>query len=164
VSGLDDEITALTEPGRFFGDILDADRPEAVVVVCRGTGHRPIVALDTEPVRVRAACADARRRGLSSLAFDVAELSELFGYLGSWSVAMGYGAPSSVHGISRFSLEVALEVRPTPDITQFPALMGQGWRIDCHWPARIRPYRTSDVVDPEISLPAWLLTLHREGL
>ena len=38
MSGLDDEIAALTEPGRFFGDILDADGPEAVIVVL--SGHR----------------------------------------------------------------------------------------------------------------------------
>ena len=162
VSGLDDQIAALTEPGRFFGDILDADGPEAVIVVCRGTGHHAVVDLNVEPALVLAACADARRKRLSSLAFDVAELSELFGYLGSWSVAMGSAAPSSNQGISRFVLEVTLEDRPTPDITQFQTLIGESWTVDCHWPARIRPRRTSDVVDPEISLSAWLLTLHRD--
>jgi hypothetical protein len=161
VSGLDDEIAALTEPGRFFGDILDADGHEAVIVVCRGTGHHAVVDLDVEPARVLAACADARRKGLSSLAFDVAELSELFGYLGSWSVAMGSAAPSSNQGISRFVLEVSLDVRMAPDINQFRTLIGDSWAIDCHWPARVRPQRTPD---PEIALSAWLLTLHREEL
>lgn len=163
MSALDDEITALTEPGRFLGDMLDADGPEAVIVVCDGIGSHKVVALDAEPVRVRAACTHAKQQGLSSVAFGVAELSELFGYLGCWSVALGSGAPSSTQGISRFVLEVALDV-PPPDITRLRTLVGQGWTIDCHWPARIRPQYTSDVVDPEISLSAWLLTLHREGL
>ena len=159
MSGLEYEIAALSEPGRFFGDMLDADGPGAVIVVCGRTGHHTVVALDAEPERVQNACADARRRGLSSVAFDLAELSELFGYLGCWSVAMGSRAPSSTQGISRYVLEVSLDVRMAPDINQFRTLIGDSWAIACHWPARVRPQRTSD---PEISLSAWLLTLHRE--
>ena len=37
-------------------------------------------------------------------------------------------------------LEVALEDRPAPDITQFRTLIGESWEVDCHWPARIRPH------------------------
>lgn len=148
------ELVALTEPGRFLGDILEADGVEAVVV-SRSVDHRAVVALDASRAAISSACAEAVRRGQTRLSFDVAEVSGLFGYTACWEAALG--APSWSQGMSWFVLEVDVAA-VVPDVDPTVAdRIGDRRPADRLWPATVRPLLPADVAESAIAV--WLVTL-----
>jgi len=148
------EIVALTEPGRFLGDILDADNIEAVVV-SRSVDHGAVVALDASRASIVSACVEAVRRGQTVLRRDVAEVSGLFGYNACWEAVLG--APSWNQGMSWFVLEVDVAAAAADGDPTIADRIGGRRTLDRMWPATVRPLLPADVTESAIAV--WLVTL-----
>ncbi|MGY4710001.1 class I SAM-dependent methyltransferase [Mycolicibacterium sp. CBM1] len=76
------EIAALIEQGKFHGDVLDAGCGEAAVSLYLAERGVTAVGLDLSPTAIELARAEAARRGLSNVTFDVADISDFGGYDG----------------------------------------------------------------------------------
>jgi SAM-dependent methyltransferase len=76
------EIAALIEAGKFHGEVLDAGCGEAAVSLYLAERGFTTVGLDQSPTAVALARETAARRGLTSTAFDVADISAFTGYDG----------------------------------------------------------------------------------
>lgn len=160
----DDEVLALTEPGRFFGEMLDVGRPEATVLVVRVADDCAIIALEISPAAVEFACRRARRGATHSVSLAIAEISQFLGYGSQWAATLGTQLPASSQGIARF----AVEFEPDPVRTDalspapgaLPDLIGRRWQIDDVRPARIRRQLWSGDVEFEAPILAWLLSVH----
>jgi SAM-dependent methyltransferase len=76
------EIAALVEAGKFHGEVLDAGCGEAAVSLYLAERGFTTVGLDQSPTAVALARETAARRGLTSTAFDVADISAFTGYDG----------------------------------------------------------------------------------
>ncbi|MFN8032097.1 MAG: class I SAM-dependent methyltransferase [Mycobacterium sp.] len=76
------DIAALIEQGRFHGDVLDAGCGEAAVSMYLAERGFTTVGLDLSPTAIELARAEAARRGLINVTFDVADISDFGGYDG----------------------------------------------------------------------------------
>ncbi|MGY4711220.1 hypothetical protein ACXDF8_16925 [Mycolicibacterium sp. CBM1] len=168
VGGLDGggEVLALTEPGRFFGDILDIGRSDAVLLVVRVANDCAVIALEILPESVEAACRQAHREPSHCVSIDVAEISQLLGYGERWTATLGSQLPVSNEGVARFAVEFDSESVPTDAQSPAPAalgeMIGRNWSIDHIRPARIRRPGWSDEMEFEAPILAWLLSVHQD--
>lgn len=76
------EIAALIDAGRFHGDVLDAGCGEAATALYLAERGVTAVGLDQSETAIRLARAEAERRGLTNVTFDVADISDFTGYDG----------------------------------------------------------------------------------
>jgi 2-heptyl-1-hydroxyquinolin-4(1H)-one methyltransferase len=76
------ELAALIEQGRFHGEVLDVGCGEAAVSLYLAEHGYSTVGLDLSPTAIDLARAEAAKRGLSSAAFEVADISSFTGYDG----------------------------------------------------------------------------------
>jgi SAM-dependent methyltransferase len=76
------EIAALIEAGKFHGDVLDAGCGEAATSMALAGRGFTVVGLDQSPTAVELARAEAARLGLTTAAFEVADISDFGGYDG----------------------------------------------------------------------------------
>ncbi|MBB2990015.1 SAM-dependent methyltransferase [Mycolicibacterium iranicum] len=76
------EIAALIDAGRFHGDVLDAGCGEAAVSMYLAERGFTTVGLDQSPTAIELAREEAARRGLTTVSFDVADISAFTGYDG----------------------------------------------------------------------------------
>jgi SAM-dependent methyltransferase len=76
------EIAALIAAGRFHGDVLDAGCGEAATALAVAELGLTAVGLDQSPTAISLAREEAKRRGLTNVTFDVADISAFTGYEG----------------------------------------------------------------------------------
>jgi 2-heptyl-1-hydroxyquinolin-4(1H)-one methyltransferase len=76
------EFAALIEQGKFHGDVLDAGCGEAAISLHLAELGFTTVGLDQSPTAIDLARAEAAKRGLTTAAFDVADISNFDGYDG----------------------------------------------------------------------------------
>lgn len=73
------EIAELIDAGRFHGDVLDAGCGEAATALYLAERGVTAVGLDQSETAIELARAEAERRGLTNVAFDVADISDFTG-------------------------------------------------------------------------------------
>jgi 2-heptyl-1-hydroxyquinolin-4(1H)-one methyltransferase len=79
------EIAALIDEGQIQGDVLDAGCGEAALSLhLAALGHN-IVGLDASPTAIELAKAEAAKRGLTNVSFEVADISSFTGYDGRFN-------------------------------------------------------------------------------
>jgi SAM-dependent methyltransferase len=76
------ELAVLIEQGRFHGDVLDVGCGEAAISLDLAARGHNTVGLDLSPTAIDLARAEAARRGLTNVTFDVADISDFTGYDG----------------------------------------------------------------------------------
>lgn len=75
-------LAELIEQGRFRGEVLDVGCGEAAISLALAErGHRT-VGLDLSPTAIELARAEAAKRGLTNVTFEVADISDFDGYDG----------------------------------------------------------------------------------
>lgn len=76
------EIAALIDAGKVHGDVLDAGCGEAATALTLAERGFAAVGLDMSPTAIELARAEAARRGLDNVTFEVADISAFTGYDG----------------------------------------------------------------------------------
>lgn len=76
------DIAALIDAGYFHGDVLDVGCGEAAVSMRLAELGHTVVGLDLSPTAIDLARAEAARRGLTNVTFEVADISAFTGYDG----------------------------------------------------------------------------------
>jgi 2-heptyl-1-hydroxyquinolin-4(1H)-one methyltransferase len=76
------ELAALIEQGKFHGDVLDVGCGEAAVSLYLAERGFTTVGLDLSSTAIQLAKVEAAKRGLTSAAFEVADISAFTGYDG----------------------------------------------------------------------------------
>src|SRR6195256_3809579 len=76
------ELAALIEQGKFHGDVLDVGCGEAAVSLHLAERGFTTVGLDLSSTAIELAKAEAAKRGLTNVTFDVADISAFTGYDG----------------------------------------------------------------------------------
>ncbi|MCU1696430.1 MAG: SAM-dependent methlyltransferase [Mycobacterium sp.] len=76
------ELAVLIEQGKFHGDVLDVGCGEAAISLDLAARGHNTVGLDLSPTAIDLARAEATRRGLTNVTFDVADISDFTGYDG----------------------------------------------------------------------------------
>ncbi|HEX7825886.1 MAG TPA: class I SAM-dependent methyltransferase [Mycobacterium sp.] len=79
------EIAALIEAGRIRGDVLDAGCGEAALSLDLAARGITTVGLDLSPAAIELARTEAKRRGLTSASFEVADITSFTGYDGRFT-------------------------------------------------------------------------------
>jgi SAM-dependent methyltransferase len=74
------EIAALVEQGKIHGDVLDAGCGEAAVSLYLAERGHNTVGLDASPTAVQLAENEAAKRGLTNVAFAVADIADFASY------------------------------------------------------------------------------------
>ena len=184
------EIAALIDAGRFHGDVLDAGCGEAATSMYLAERGVATVGLDQSPTAIALARAEADRRGLSNVEFEVADISSFTGYDGrfgtivdstlfhSMPVELREGYQRSIvraaaPGASYFVLvfdRAAVPAGPVNAVTEqeLRDIVGRYWVIDEIRPARIHANvpdspmfdGVRDEGDGRKSIGAWLLSAH----
>jgi len=154
------EITTLIEDGKFHGDVLDAGCGEAAVSMYLAERGTTVVGLDQSPTAIEMARAEAARRGLANVTFDVADISDFSGYDGRFGTIVdstlfhsmpvdlreGYqrsivraAAPGALYYVLVFDRAGMPAESPVNAVTEdeLRAAVGKHWTIDEIRPARI---------------------------
>lgn len=154
------EIAALIEQGKFHGDILDAGCGEAAVSLYLTEHGYTTVGLDISPTGIELARAEAAKRGLTNVAFEVADISSFTGYDGRFGTIVdstlfhslpvelreGYqqsivraAAPGASYFVLTFdSMKMPGDFAINPVTAEgLRAVVGKYWEIDEIRPARI---------------------------
>ncbi|MDT5077117.1 MAG: 2-heptyl-hydroxyquinolin-4(1H)-one methyltransferase [Mycobacterium sp.] len=76
------EIAALIAAGKFHGDVLDAGCGEAATALALAEQGFTTVGLDQSSTAIDLARAEAAKRGLTTVSFEVADISAFTGYDG----------------------------------------------------------------------------------
>jgi 2-heptyl-1-hydroxyquinolin-4(1H)-one methyltransferase len=76
------EIATLIEQGKFHGDVLDVGCGEAAASLHLAELGYTTVGLDLSPTAIELARAEAARRALANVSFEVADISSFTGYDG----------------------------------------------------------------------------------
>jgi len=79
------EIAALIEAGQITGEVLDAGCGEAALALDLAGRGLTAVGLDMSPTAIDLARAEAQRRGLTNVTFEVADISAFGGYDGRFN-------------------------------------------------------------------------------
>jgi SAM-dependent methyltransferase len=79
------ELAALIEQGKFKGDVLDAGCGEAAISLYLAEKGSTTVGLDQSPTAIELAKAEAAKRGLDNVTFEVADISDFGGYDGRFN-------------------------------------------------------------------------------
>jgi SAM-dependent methyltransferase len=82
------ELAALIEQGKFHGDVLDVGCGEAAVSLYLAERGFTTVGLDLSSTAIQLAKAEAAKRGLTSAAFEVADISAFTGYDGRFGTVV----------------------------------------------------------------------------
>jgi 2-heptyl-1-hydroxyquinolin-4(1H)-one methyltransferase len=76
------ELAALIDGGKFHGDILDVGCGEAAISLYLAEKGFTTVGLDLSPTAIELAKAEAEKRGLTNVTFEVADISNFTGFDG----------------------------------------------------------------------------------
>src|ERR1700691_5946536 len=79
------EIAALIDQGKIRGDVLDAGCGEAALALHMAALGHNTVGLDGAPTAIKLAEAEAARQGLTTVSFEVADISAFTGYDGRFN-------------------------------------------------------------------------------
>jgi 2-heptyl-1-hydroxyquinolin-4(1H)-one methyltransferase len=79
------EIAALIDQGKIQGEVLDAGCGEAALSMHLAALGYNTVGLDASPTAIELAKADAAKRGLTKVTFEVADISSFVGYDGRFN-------------------------------------------------------------------------------
>jgi len=154
------EIAALIEAGKFHGDVLDAGCGEAATSMALAGRGFTVVGLDQSPTAVELARAEAARLGLTTAAFEVADISDFGGYDGRFGTIVdstlfhsmpvelreGYqrsivraAAPGASYFILVFDKAAVPGQGPVNPVgtEELREVVGKYWAIDDIRPARI---------------------------
>jgi 2-heptyl-1-hydroxyquinolin-4(1H)-one methyltransferase len=157
------EIAALIDAGRFHGDVLDAGCGEAATALYLAERGVTAVGLDQSETAIELARAEAERRGLSNVTFDVADISDFTGYDGRFGTIIdstlfhsmpvelreGYqqsivraAAPGAAYFVLVFDAAGMPADSPVNAVTQdeLRDVVSKYWEIDDIRPARIHAY------------------------
>jgi len=74
------ELAALIEQGKFHGDVLDVGCGEAAISLTLAERGHTTVGLDLSPTAIDLARREAKKRGLTNVTFEVADISDFTGY------------------------------------------------------------------------------------
>jgi SAM-dependent methyltransferase len=186
------EIRALIDAGKVHGDVLDAGCGEAATSMYLAERGFTTVGLDMSPTAIDLARAEAKRRGLTTASFEVADISSFSGYDGRFGTIIdstlfhsmpvelrdGYqqsivraAAPGASYIVLVFDRD-KLPDGPGNPVTEeeLRAVVSKYWAIDDVRPAHIHavfpdvplPFDVRDEGNGRKSVPAWLLTAHLE--
>lgn len=154
------EIAALIDAGRFHGDVLDAGCGEAATALALAEKGFTAVGLDQSQTAIKLARAEAAKRGLTNVSFDVADISAFTGYDGRFGTIVdstlfhsmpvelrdGYqqsivraAAPGASYYVLVFDSTTMPEGTPVNAVTEaeLREAVGKYWVIDEIRPARI---------------------------
>jgi SAM-dependent methyltransferase len=163
------EIRALIDAGKVHGDVLDAGCGEAATSMYLAERGFTTVGLDMSPTAIELARAEAKRRGLTTASFEVADISSFTGYDGRFGTIIdstlfhsmpvelrdGYqqsivraAAPGASYIVLVFNRD-KLPDGPANPVTEeeLRAVVSKYWAIDDVRPARIH------AVFPDVPLP-----------
>src|ERR1700744_5081212 len=90
------EIAALIDQGKITGDGLDAGCGEAALSLHLAAWGHNTVGLDLSPTAIELAKAEAAKRGLTNVSFEVADISAFGGFDGRFDTIVG---PTLFHSI-----------------------------------------------------------------
>jgi 2-heptyl-1-hydroxyquinolin-4(1H)-one methyltransferase len=76
------ELAALIDAGKFHGDVLDVGCGEAAISLYLADKGFTTVGLDLSPTAIELAKAEAEKRGLTNVTFEVADISNFTGFDG----------------------------------------------------------------------------------
>ncbi len=76
------DLLALIEAGKFHGDVLDVGCGEAAISLYSAERGYTTVGLDISPTAIELARGEARKRGLTTASFEVADVTAFTGYDG----------------------------------------------------------------------------------
>lgn len=85
------ELATLIAEGKVRGEVLDSGCGEAELALHLASLGYSVVGLDSSPTSVSAAVARAGERGLSSVSFAVADITDFGGYDGRFATVMDSG-------------------------------------------------------------------------
>ncbi|MGV0797437.1 class I SAM-dependent methyltransferase, partial [Mycolicibacterium elephantis] len=85
------ELAALIEQGKVHSEVLDAGCGHAELSLALAARGYRVVGLDASPTAVAAATAAAKERGLDSVTFAQADITEFTGYDGRFNTVMDSG-------------------------------------------------------------------------
>ncbi len=154
------EIAALIAAGKFHGEVLDAGCGEAATALSLAEQGFTTVGLDQSATAIELARAEARRRGLTTATFDVADISAFTGYDGRFGTIVdstlfhsmpvelrdGYqqsivraAAPGASYFVLVFDRAALPSDGPVQPVTEeeLRDVVGRYWVIDEVRPARI---------------------------
>ena len=153
------ELARLIDQGKFHGDILDVGCGEAAVSLHLAEQGHTTVGLDSSPTAIQLARAEAAKRNLTNVTFEVADISDFSGYDGRFGTIVdstlfhsipveareGYQrciARSAAAGASYFVLvfdKAAIPQGPPFAVTadELRDVVSKYWVIDEIVPARI---------------------------
>lgn len=90
------ELAAIIDQGRVRSDVLDAGCGHAALSLALAAQGHTVVGLDISPFAVAAATATAAERGLTTVTFAEADLTEFSGYDGRFNTVMDSGCLHSL--------------------------------------------------------------------
>ena len=154
------EIAALIAAGRFHGDVLDAGCGEAATALALAEQGFTAVGLDQSASAIELARAEAAKRGLTNVTFDVADISAFTGYDGRFGTIVdstlfhsmpvelrdGYqqsivraAAPGASYFVLVFARGAISDTGPANAVTEqeLRDVVSKYWVIDDVRPARI---------------------------
>ncbi|AMO60988.1 thiopurine S-methyltransferase (tpmt) superfamily protein [Mycolicibacterium phlei] len=166
------EIRSLIDAGRFHGEVLDAGCGEAATSMYLAERGYTTVGLDLSPTAIDLARAEAKRRGLTTATFEVADISNFTGYDGRFGTIVdstlfhsipveareGYqrsivraAAPGASYFVLVFDRD-KLPDGPANPVTEeeLREVVGRYWVIDDVRPARIHAVLPDN---PDVTLP-----------
>lgn len=164
------EIAALIDAGKVHGDVLDAGCGEAATALALAEQGFTTVGLDNAPTAIELARAEAARRGLDNVAFEVADISAFTGYDGRFGTIIdstlfhsmpvelreGYqqsivraAAPGASYFVLVFDAAAVPAGGPVHAVTadELRAVVGRYWQIDEIRAARIHANLPDEVIN-----------------
>lgn len=167
------EIAALIDAGKVHGDVLDAGCGEAATALALAEQGFTTVGLDNAPTAIELARAEAARRGLDDVAFEVADISAFTGYDGRFGTIIdstlfhsmpvelreGYqqsivraAAPGASYFVLVFDAAAVPAGGPINAVTaeELRDVVGRYWQIDEIRAARIHANLPDEVINAGI--------------
>ncbi|MBJ7466832.1 MAG: class I SAM-dependent methyltransferase [Mycolicibacterium sp.] len=164
------EIAALIDAGKVHGDVLDAGCGEAATALALAEQGFTTVGLDNAPTAIELARAEAARRGLDNVAFEVADISAFTGYDGRFGTIIdstlfhsmpvelreGYqqsivraAAPGASYFVLVFDAAAVPAGGPIHAVTaeELRDVVGRYWQIDEIRAARIHANLPDEVIN-----------------
>ncbi len=164
------EIAALIDAGKVHGDVLDAGCGEAATALALAEQGFTTVGLDNAPTAIELARAEAARRGLDDVAFEVADISAFTGYDGRFGTIIdstlfhsmpvelreGYqqsivraAAPGASYFVLVFDAAAVPAGGPINAVTaeELRDVVGRYWQIDEIRAARIHANLPDEVIN-----------------
>lgn len=163
------EIAAVIEAGKVHGEVLDAGCGEAATALALAERGFTAVGLDQSPTAIEMARAEAARRDLGNVTFEVADISSFDGYDGRFGTVIdstlfhsmpvelreGYqqsivraSAPGASYFVLVFDAAAVPAGGPINAVTaeELRDVVGKYWHIDEIRPARIHANLPDEVL------------------